>query len=200
MKRFVWILAGALFAASPAFALESSAALARQLRATGRAEATLRYVLTPPGGKAKTVHARLSLESPDRARLDVASTGEIIVARSDGGEWLQPSLKQMLRFRPQQAAAALRWWRVLLGEDRSADERRVAPGRYVVTLFDSDGAPQDSAEVTLGARGLPIRLVTPAGEAEAQVYRLEGWQFARPRGAAYFRLAAPAGYESITLP
>ena len=201
MRNVYWIVAlGLLCAAPSAWALESASGLSRELRATGRAEATLRYVTASPTGGSRAVHGRLALEAPDRARLDVTSTGEKIVARADGGEWLQPSLKQMLRFRPQQATAALRWWRVLLGEERSARERRVAPGRYVVTLLDSRGAPEDSAEVTLGARGLPVRLVTPAGDPDAQVFRLEGWQFTRPRGESAFRLKAPAGFETVELP
>lgn len=200
-SRLGWIVALGLLSAAPAaWALESAAGLSRELSATGRAEATLRYVTPSPTGSPRAVHARLALEAPDRARLDVSSTGEKIVARADGGEWLQPSLRQMLRFRPQQATAALRWWRVLLGEERSARERRVAPNRYVVTLLDARGAPEDSAEVTVGARGLPVRLVTPAGDPEAQVFRLEGWQFTRPRGESAFRLKAPAGFETVELP
>ncbi len=185
--------------ASPAHALESSAALVREL-AAGRAEAHLRYSMPGTSGAPRTVHALLALELPERARIDVTSTGEKLVARPDGGEWLQPALKQMLKFRPQQAAAALRWWKVLLGDDTAARERRTGANTFVVTLLGPGGAPTDSAEVTLGAKGLPLRLSTPAGARDAQVYRLEGWRFMRARGPAAFQLKPPAGIEVVTLP
>lgn len=186
-------------ASAPAGALESSTALVREL-AAGRAEAHLRYTMPGAGGAPRTVHALLALELPERARIDVTSTGEKLVARPDGGEWLQPSLRQLLKFRPQQAAAALRWWKVLLGDDSGARERRTGPNTYVVTLLATNGAAIDSAEVTLGSRGLPLRLATPAGSPDAQVYRLEGWRFMRARGPAAFKLAAPAGFEVVALP
>ena len=186
--------------APAARALETSRVLERELGASGRAEAHLRYVTAGPGRSARTVNALLALELPERARLDVTSTGEKIVSRPDGGEWLQPSLKQMLKFRPQQAAAALRWWKALLGEDGHARERRTGDHTYVVTLLGPGGAPEDSAEVTLNSRGLPLRLASPAGSPDAQVYRFEGWRFMRPRGAAAFKLTAPAGYEVVPLP
>lgn len=200
MIRLPLALLWVVMLAAPALALESSGALERELRAAGRAEATVSYLVATPTGAVRTVHGRLALELPGQVRLDVTSTGEKIVARADGGEWLQPSLHQLVRFKAQQSAAALRWWRVLLGEDRTVRERRIGPGRYVVTMFNASGAPIDSAEVVLGTRGLPVRLVTPPGEADAQVYRLEAWHFSRPRGAANFRLSAPTGFESVTLP
>ncbi|MBI5169507.1 MAG: hypothetical protein HZA61_08470 [Candidatus Eisenbacteria bacterium] len=203
-RSFVLVLVLALVAAAatavPARALESSRVLERELGSSGRAEAHLRYATAGMGGGARTVNALLALELPERARLDVTSTGEKIVTRPDGGEWLQPSLRQMLKFRPQQAAAALRWWKVLLGDDSRARERRTGEHTYVVTLLGPGGAPEDSAEVTLNSRGLPLRLAAPAGSPDAQVYRLEGWRFMRPRGPAGFKLAAPAGYEVVSLP
>lgn len=204
MKRPVTIVLTMCFAcaafAPAARALETSRVLERELGSSGRAEAHLRYVTAGTGGSARTVNALLALELPERARLDVTSTGEKIVSRPDGGEWLQPGLKQMLKFRPQQAAAALRWWKVLLGEDGRARERRTGEHTFVVTLLGPGGAPEDSAEVTLNSRGLPVRLSAPAGSRDAQVYRLEGWRFMRPRGAAAFKLTAPAGYEVVALP
>lgn len=198
---FVLTMLAAFAAFAPAaLALETSRVLERELGTNGRAEAHLRYVTAGPGGSARTVNALLALELPERARLDVTSTGEKIVSRPDGGEWLQPGLKQMLKFRPQQAAAALRWWKVLLGEDGHARERRTGEHTFVVTLLGPGGAPEDSAEVTLNSRGLPLRLSAPAGSRDAQVYRLEGWRFMHARGAAAFKLTAPAGYEVVPLP
>ncbi len=189
-----------LAAAAPSPALQCSAALVRSLGANGRAEATLRYGVPASGGGTRSVRATLALEPPSRARIDVPATGETIVARADGGEWLQPALRQLLRFEARQAAPALRWWRVLLAADRSARERSLGGGRYVLVLLSERGAPEDSAEVWLDPRGLPARLIVPAGDPEGAVYRLGGWRFTRARGEAAFRLRAPAGYESIDMP
>lgn len=185
--------------ASQAAGLQSSAALARALAGTGRAEATLRYLTPALSGAPRAVHATLALEPPDRARMDVSATGEKLVARADGGEWLQPATHQLLRFPARQSAAALRWWRVLLGSG-TARERRVAADRYVVTLLGEHGAAVDSAEVWLDPHGLPARLVVPAGDPDAAVYRLGSWRFMRARGAAGFRLVAPRGYEVVETP
>jgi hypothetical protein len=185
--------------APPAAALESAAGLKQALRRAGRGEATLRYELPGVGGAPRAVHATLALELPDRARIDVASTGEHIVVRADGGEWLQPATRQLVRFPARQAALALMWWRVLLGSEPSARERRLGAGHYEVSLPTSGGQPADSAEVVLDGRGLPARLTLGGGES-AVVYRLGAWHFGRARGAQGFRLSAPAGYESVDLP
>ena len=185
-------------AASPA-GLQSSAKLARQLGAAGRAEVTLRYALPAvPGDAPREVRGALALEPPDRVRLDVAGSGERLVARGDGGEWLQPSTKQLLRFGADQVSPAFRWWRALLGDASLVRERRVAEGRYVLVMKDEAG-DADSATVWLDAHGLPSRLDVGAGDG-GMTYRLSGWKFVAARGAAGFRLSAPAGYETIELP
>ena len=140
----------------------------------------------------------LALEAPDRVRLDMSGTGERLVARGDGGEWLQPATKQLLRFGAGQASPALRWWRVLLGEAAGVRERRIAPRRYVLVQGAAAGFA-DSATVWLDARGLPARLDLPGGDG-VMTYRLSGWRFARARGPAGFRLTAPAGFETVDLP
>jgi hypothetical protein len=193
-------LAAFLVPAAGAATLRASDALARELARAGRAEATLRYLVASPAGAARAVHATLALEPPDRVRVDVGATGEKLVARSDGGEWVQPATRQVVRFAAQRSAAALRWWRVLLATDAPARERRIANDRWVVTLLDGRGQPADSAEVWLDTRGLPARLVVPAGDPDAAVYRLGGWRFMRSRGAAAFHLAVPAGYEAVEAP
>lgn len=191
------LVAGLPGAASPA-GLQSSAKLAKQLGAAGRAEVTLRYALPAvPGDAPREVRGTLALEPPDRVRLDVSGTGERLVARSDGGEWLQPSTKQLLRFDSSQVSPAFRWWRVLLGDAALVRERRVAEGRYSLVMKD-DAGTADSATVWLDSHGLPSRLDLGAGE--GGTYRLSGWKFLAARGAAGFRLAAPAGYETIDLP
>lgn len=186
--------------AALASGLQASAALSRALAGGGRGEATLRYLTTGPGGTPRAVHATLALEPPDRARMDVTASGEKLVARADGGEWLQPATRQLLRFPARRSAAALRWWRVLLATNGNARERKVADGRFVVTLLGERGAAVDSAEVWLDAHGLPSRLVVPAGDPEAAVYRLGGWRFTRARGEPAFRLAAPRGFEVVDTP
>lgn len=200
VRAFALYVALALGAASArAESPASGAALVRSLRGAGRAEATLRFV-TPslPGRPVRTVHAILALEWPDRARMDVGATGERIVLRADGGEWLQPATRQLLVFKPGQAAAALGWWSVLLGRDPLARERRVGGGRWRLER-GSPGTPDTVAEVTLDARGLPARLVLGEGE-EAVTYRLSGWHFGSARGGAGFHLTAPAGWEVVELP
>lgn len=187
------------WSATAASGLQSSAKLSQRLRASGRAEVTLRYTLAAtPGGKDREVSGALALEPPDRVRLDVSSTGERLVASAEGGAWLQPATKQLLRFGPQQAAPALRWWRVLLGAGDGVRERRVAADHYVLVLTERTGVA-DSAAVWLDPAGLPKRLVVGGGE-DALEYRLAGWRFMHARGASAFRLTAPAGYETVDLP
>ena len=179
--------------------LTCSRALTQALRTNGRAEAALRYALPALDGAPRTVRATLALEPPVFARLDVAATGEKLVVRSDGGEWLQPQAHQVLHFRAAQAAAPLRWWRVLLGDEALARERRSGDG-YVLTLIDSHGAALDSARVWLDRKGMPSRLEVGDGGGGMTTYRLSGWRMRPGRGAAAFRLSTPAGYESVELP
>jgi hypothetical protein len=189
----------AALAAAPASALEASAKLGRQLREAGRAEVSLRYDLpAAPGAQPRPVAGSLALEPPDRVRLDVPASGERLVASGEGGAWLQPATKQLLRFGPRQAAPALRWWRVLLGASEGVRERRVAQGQYVLVLADRSGVA-DSATVWLDSHGLPARLAV-GGPDDTVTYRLNGWRFTRAHGAQAFRLAAPTGYETVDLP
>lgn len=202
-RRAVGWLVVAIAAATPAGAradaLVSAEAFAREVAAAGRAEVTIRYSLPPmPGAKARVVYGSLSLEPPGLVRLDVPATGERLAARGDGGEWLQPATKQLLRFGARQAAPALRWWRVLLGDATLVRERRLADGRFALAMRDGAGVA-DSAVVQLDARGLPSRLEVAGAEGPV-TYRLSGWRFTRARGVKTFRLEAPAGYETVTLP
>jgi len=198
-----FVVALALLAAAPAAApgagLESSARLARELTASRRAVVAVHF--TRPGfagGAGRTLVGTLSLEAPDRVRLDLEGSGESLVARGDGGEWLLPSTKQLLRFGARAASPALRWWRVLLGDAAGVRETRLGPGRY--RLAQGEGAGfADSATVVLDARGLPARIEV-AGPDGALAYRLSRWRFTTAKGAAAFRLAAPAGYETVDVP
>src|SRR5215468_8644484 len=89
-------LALATLGAAPAHAprsvntLESTRALAAGIERTGRAEVTLAWdIAGTPGAPPRRMKGALAVEPPDRARLDVAKTGERITLRADGGEWLQ---------------------------------------------------------------------------------------------------------------
>lgn len=194
------VLAASLLASPPASALESSRALLSSLRAKGRAEATLRYTLPGfPGDPVQEIRGTLALEPPDRARLDVATTGEVIAVRADGGDWLDPAAHQLVRLSPQRVAPALRWWRVLLGSGGEVHERRESPGRWWLVLPARAGAPGDSALVQLDARGLPARLELPS-DAGPTLFRISGWRFVAAKGAAGFRLALPPGTVEVRLP
>ena len=183
----------------PAAPLECTRRLATELKRTGRAEATLVWnVDGPPGVAAGRRSGTLALEPPSLARLDVAATGDRVTLRADGGEWLQPGLRQLIKLSPRHAGAAMRWWR-LLASGEGAREKRL--GRQGYRLIVSErGAEADSAEVWLDARGLPARLVLDDGAGGRQEYTLRGWRFTRARGAAAFRLAAPPGIEVVELP
>jgi len=194
-------LTGALVPAHAAVtAPASTRSLAAGLARGGRAEVTLRWTAPAiPGGRAERLRGTLAVEPPDRARLDVPATGERITLRSDGGEWLQPSLHQMMLLKARHSVAAMRWWRLLAGAE-PANERRLGPRRYRLVLAATPAAPADSAEVSLDAAGLPARLELDDGTGGRLVYELSGWRFTRARGAAAFRVSAPAGIETVELP
>jgi outer membrane lipoprotein-sorting protein len=198
---------GAPAASTPAraAALESTRALASGLARTGRAEATLSWtVVGPPGSPARSMRGTLAVEPPDLARLDVAGSGERVTLRADGGEWLQPELKQFVRLTPRHSVAAMRWWRLLAGSTSAGaggyDERKLAPGHYRLLVPATPAADADSADVWLDAGGLPARLTLADGMGGESGYRLSGWRFTRAKGATAFRLTAPPGVETVELP
>lgn len=182
--------------------LEASRGFVARLRSAGRASASLeRRVVDPLTGAAGVQRARISLEPPDRARLDVRGTGESVTLRSDGGEWLQPALGQMLRLEPRAAEAALRWWSLLLpGGAGRFSERRVGPREFVVTATAGASGPADSARVELDGAGLPSRLRFRDAAGEPVEIVLSGWRFGAARGRAAFVLVAPPGTVVVDLP
>jgi hypothetical protein len=181
-------------------ALEATRALAAGLERTGRAEVTLGWdVAGAPGAPPQHMRGALAVEPPDRARLDVAKTGERITLRADGGEWFQPSVHQLVILKPRHSVGAMRWWRLLAGST-GATERKLASGRYRLVVAESPTAAADSAEVSLGASGLPERLELDDGAGGRMVYRLSGWKFTPARGAAAFKITAPPGTETVELP
>ena len=183
-----------LLLAMGAQAGEATRAFVRELSRSGRAEATLRFSTPAALGRARPLHATLALERPGFARLDVTSTGEKLTLRPDGGEWLQPAVRELIRYGVRQGAVAMRWWRVLL-DPEGVEERRLADGHWRLWL----AASRDSADLWLDARGRPSRLVIPE-EAGGGTYQLSAWRFGGPRGAAAYRLTAPAGWETVELP
>ena len=146
-----------------------------------------------------TMHGRVRLEPPDRVRLDFEG-GESVTLRSDGGEWIQPKLKQLVRLDRERARDALLWWDLLLGRDRAQFiERTLRDGRVLIVRSTGEQA-NDSAWVSLDAARLPSRLeVREAGGVRA-VLELRGWKFGRAHGTPEFKLPAPAGYEVVDLP
>jgi outer membrane lipoprotein-sorting protein len=193
---------GSATSAAPGAAstLESTRALTAGLKRTGRAEVTLGWdVAGVTGGPPQRVRGALAVEPPDRARLDVAGTGERITLREDGGEWLQPSVHQLVILKPRHSVGAMRWWRLLAG-GTGATERKLGTGRYRLLVAATPTSDADSADVSLGAGGLPERLELDDGAGGHQVYRLSGWKFTSARGAAAFRISAPPGTETVELP
>lgn len=187
-------------AAEPALA--SVRAIAAPLSRGRRAQAEIHYDLADPfGGPARPIRGRVSIESPDRVRIDFETTGERITLRRDGGEWLQPAAQQMIRIPADRAANALMWWLALLPTSRDVfREDSLGARRFRLTPRDKDAGPF-TVLVALDSRGLPSRLTIEGGEETLPAsYRFTGWRFAAARGAAAYKLTAPAGYSTIDLP
>jgi hypothetical protein len=174
--------------------------LVERLRESGRAEATfVRRHRDLFADADVEVHGKLVLEPPDRARLDFDETSERVTLRKDGGEWLQPQLEQMLRFEPERAWAALRWWRLFAGVGQAdVRERPAGDGGTVVRI--GSGEAIDSAWVRLAKDGLPAEIrIVEAGDLPV-TYALGGWRFAKPRGRDDFVIRPPKGYDVFDLP
>ena len=178
-----------------------TAALAKRLRTRGRAVARIeRTGADPLTGGMRRVAGRLALEWPDRAALEFTGTGERLTMRSDGGEWLQPGLHQLVKFSAADAAGVTRWWQLLLRSGPGAFTAVPAGAhRWVVTAAARDGLPEDRATIVLGTDGLPRSLEVEDAPGTTAHYRFDGWTFSRPRGPAAFVLAAPPGFEIVPL-
>lgn len=183
-------------------ALDATRTLVRRLKSSGRAQATLeRTIVDPLSGEPESVTGQLVLELPDRASLLFRDTGEHVTMRSDGGEWLQPQLGQMIVLGPKRAAIARRWWRVMLPDsDERVDSRRLGPGRFLLVVTEPDGSFSDSAWVQLDEKGLPSRLEISEDYEARTLYRFEKWRFSRPKGRAAFVLEAPVDFEVVRFP
>ena len=173
--------------------------LGARLRASGRAECRFVRVSTDPlTRRVVRLDGRVMLELPSRARLDFPATGERVTLRADGGEWLEPRLRQMVVFDSVRAAGARRWWQLLSeGAAPGVMVERRAGGHLV--LRSEGGAGPDSARLDLDAAGLPVRLVIPDGESQVE-FRFARWSFIRGQAPALFRQQAPPGFERVELP
>jgi hypothetical protein len=191
--------AGSLTPTTAVSPLVTARAMSRALAGGHAGEATVTYAVADMGGTPRTITGRLRVESPDRVRLDFTTTGEKITLRSDGGEWLQPATRQMIRIPAERASGALRWWRVLLpGSSASFHEDSVGDRRYRLTSRDVPGGI--TVTVRLDARGFPAELTVEGMQDEPVTYRLSGWRFGAGQGEASYHLTAPAGYETVDLP
>jgi hypothetical protein len=179
--------------------LASSRALIAGLRSSGRAEATLQLSRPDPlSGRTNVVRGRLILELPRFARLELED-GQRLTLRADGGDWLQPVTRQLVRAGSRSAAGVLVWWGALLDpEATGVQERKVATLQYVLTQPGAGAALAQRIE--LGADGLPRRMTVETSPGERVEYRLTRWRFMRSRGPADFVLKAPKGFEIVELP
>ena len=194
------LVLGALLTSSPGGATGTVALkLGERVRGAGRADCVVvRATLDPFTRKPIRARGRLSLEPPDRARLEFPQTGERITLRGDGGEWLQPRLRQLIVFPESSAAGARRWWQLLI-DGRAPGIELVSKRGRVLRLRSTDGAGPDSARLVLDGAGLPAKLVVPEGGAEVE-YRFSRWTFGPARGTAAFTQHAPGGYERVEMP
>jgi len=193
----------ALFGVTPSFAastpLTSVSTLMKKLEASGRGEVTMTQTVISEGETLRADRGKLSLEPPDRMRVDFKS-GERVTMRADGGEWMQPSLRQLLILRPEQAQAVVSTWRAFLDGGRDS-YRETARGsrKYRLIPISPDESSADSIEVELGTDRLPRRLQLWIGD-QRWWLTLSSWAFAKPKGATAFTLRAPSGYSVFEWP
>ncbi|HEY6866938.1 MAG TPA: hypothetical protein VI792_06760 [Candidatus Eisenbacteria bacterium] len=187
--------------ARPAAPFQSTKVLLTRLRASGRAEAAIETTVEDLlGGPPRRVRGRLALELPHFARLDFED-GERLTLREDGGDWLQPRTRQLLRSGPRSAEAAMRWSALLLESGTGAfRERDLGGGGFELSPAGADSVAGERQRVWLDAKGLPARLEVGSPGANGRVYRLSGWRFTRAKGRAAFVLEAPKGIEVVDLP
>jgi outer membrane lipoprotein-sorting protein len=183
-------------------ALAATRGLVAKLAGSGRGEAPVVVSQSDPmGGPDREDRARLALEPPDRVRLDFSRTGERIALRGDGGEWLQPAARQLVRIRREQAGLSSWLWEVFLkgGGDAFA-ERASGEGRYTLEPRDHDAGLPGRITVALDAGGLPAEVRFVESDGVEIRYRFSGWSFRAAKGSRAFTLSAPHGYAVVDLP
>lgn len=163
-----------------------------------RAEAEFHQSRPGLDGKLMVSRGKLSLESPDRVRLD-HDNGEKLALRKDGGEWLQPVARQLIQLDADQAATATRLWAAFLAPAQGAwVEHRL--GARSASFLPTEEAEWDSAGLVLDAAGLPERLTIHMPGQEPTEFRFRRWTFTKARGASAFSLRAPAGVVVVPMP
>jgi len=186
--------------ASPALA--ATRALVAKLAGAGRGEAPVIVSQSDPmGGPGREDRARLVLEPPDRVRLDFSRTGERIALRGDGGEWVQPAAKQLVRIRREQAGLAAWLWEVFLkgGGDAFA-ERASGERRYTLEPRDREAGLPARITVVLDPVRLPAEVRFAESDGVEIRYRFQSWSFRSAKGPRAFTLTAPHGYAVVDLP
>lgn len=184
---------------SPPAPLVSTRVLLAKLRGAGRAEASVRLERRDPlSGRTTVLRGRLVLELPHFARLDLGD-GQGLTLREDGGDWLQPATRQLIRAGARSAAGPLVWWGALLDPGGGGlHERKTGPREYVLLL---PGAGEAMAQrMELGTEGLPRRLLVVPSPEDSVEYRIVRWRFAPARGRSDFVLQTPPGFEVVELP
>ena len=192
-----WLAASAALAHAAPGPTSIQPLVSRMTRA-GHAEARVVVTVASAGDSATARRATLSLEPPDRLRLDYATGGERLTARGDGGEWLQPELKQMLTMTAAQAQQAAMLWDVIQSRASSYAERRVGARTWRLATTD-ERAGADSILLTVGPDRLPAKIETQMGDLHWTI-RFMSWRFSAAKGREAFVLHAPAGFEVVEMP
>src|SRR5262249_2645950 len=163
--------------------------LMERMSRAGRAEA--RVVISVAAGKEAPSSRRgtVALEPPDRMRLSYSDGKESLTARSDGGEWLQPELGQMLTMSGEQARRAASLWQVMRSRSSSYAERKLGPSSWRVTIQE-EGADAESLIVTVGTDRLPSKIDTHIGDLRWTI-QMSSWRFSHARGREAFVLPPP---------
>lgn len=179
---------------------EVTRALVERLRASGRVEVKIeRLALDPISGSTRAMRGILALEPPHRADIVFPATGERITVRADGGEWLQPGLRQMIRLGAGDAAGITRWWDLLMDPAPGEFVARQLNAKRWVVIAAARGDVADSAWITLASDGLPVRLEVAETPGALAIYRFREWAFLKPRGRNAFVIQPPPGYEVVRL-
>lgn len=181
--------------------LSATRSLLRELKAAGRGQAAFTMTQTDPmGGPDVVQRGRIALEPPDRVRLDFTATGERIALRGDGGEWIQPAARQMVRLGREQAGMANWLWEVLLQGGTTAFYELSVSGHFILRPRETDRSLPEGITVRLDARGLPAEIEYAEGGGAVTRYRFRSWRFMRRQGPRGFTLTAPGGYATVEVP
>jgi outer membrane lipoprotein-sorting protein len=171
-----------------------------RMRGAGRAQVRIeRRAFDAGSAQERVVRGRVALEPPALARVDFDG-GESVTLREDGGEWLQPTLRQLVRLGPARARSALGWCDLLLAPGAGGIPVRDLPDGRVLLLRPEAGSVSDSAWATLDTSGQPMLLEVREGAGELERLRLRHWTMGSARGRSAFVLAPPHGFEVVDLP